>query len=317
MERRKLIEFFFLLVLCSCSDGLQDNHPDEQEKPHISICVLGNSYANDSFSYVPFILLEHGITCDIHIYYRGSGSLKDLDEQWEDESNLGIASLDGKNHNRFHFSIDTRQDSKWKKEPVASAKDIVNLKKWDVISLQQVSAHARYLDTYDPFLQHVIDKIETQCAYPFSFAWLMAYNRAKDNANEESVLTQKIVYESSPFRIIFPVATAIFSCQANDKLSQLGDSKYKKMYAEDNVHLQEGLPCYIAALTVAQTLLHLFSDDYSVMGDKIRPTQKWIDSINGITPDGESIGVSEENCALAQRAAIQANLHPFEIIPIQ
>ena len=57
--------------------------------------------------------------------------------------------------------------------------------------------------------------------------------------------------------------------------------------------------------------------DKSVMGNKIRPTQEWIRSISGITQNGESIGVTEENCVLAQKAAIQAILHPFEIIKIQ
>ena len=67
--------------------------------------VLGNSYSNDSFSYVPFILMEYGVTSCIHIYYRGSLSLHDLDEQWEDDSEYGLADLDKGKHNRFHFPI--------------------------------------------------------------------------------------------------------------------------------------------------------------------------------------------------------------------
>ena len=290
---------------------------EESEHKHLNICVLGNSYSNDSFSYVPFILKQYGITCKIEIYYRGSLSLHDLDEQWEDDDRLGMADLDGKKHNRFHYRIDTRKDNRWKNEEILSAKEILESDKWDIISVQQGGNRAQSEDTYYPYLQDVIDKINDSSPYPYKLAWFMAYNSASNNSNKESITTQETIVNSFPFSFVFPVATAVFSCQANDKLAQLGDSKYKKMYAEDNVHLQEGLPCYIAALTVAQALLYLFSDDLSVMGDKIRPTQKWIDSINGITPDGESIGVTEENCVLAQRAAIQANLHPFEIIPVQ
>ena len=310
--------FLFLLVIvvvmsCNKKDILND---DEGNK-HINICILGNSYSNDSFSYVPFILYEYGITCTIHIYYRGSLSLHDLDEQWEDASSQSIADLDGANHVRLHFSIDTRTENKWKKEDLISAKDILDLEKWDIISLQQGGRRARLLDTYTPYLQNVIDKINSSCNYPHSLAWFMAYNAAKDNANEESLSTQRIIVEQYPFDIVFPVAPAIFSCQTHPVLTELGDSPYKKMYASDNVHLQEGLPCYVAALTVSQAIIQLFYPEKSVIGDKIRPTDSWIKSIGGITPNGNSIGVTEENCALAQKAAMNANKQMFEIIPLQ
>ena len=289
---------------------------DIPEARHLNICVLGNSYSNDSFSYVPFILKEYGITCKIHIYYRGSGSLKDLDEQWTDDGKTGLASLDGANHVRLHFSIDTRLENKWRQESITSAKDIVALDKWDIISLQQVSTHARLMETYEPYLQNVIKKINDECSYPFSLAWFMAYNRAKDDANEENLATQEIICKNNPFSIIFPVATTIFNCQSNALLAELGESKYKKMYASDGIHLQEGLPCYAASLAIVQTILQLCFHDGSILGDHIRPTQSWIQSINGITPNGESIGVTEENCSLAQRAAIDAYNNKFSITPL-
>lgn len=308
-----VLGFFFF----SCSNKLESVEERNKEYPHINICVLGNSYSNDAFSYVPFILKEHGITCKIHIYYRGSLSLHDLDEQWEDDSQYGIADLDGKKHIRLHFSIDTRKQERWHEEAIMGAREIVAMEKWDIISIQQGGNRAKKEKTYYPYLQQVIDKIRLECDYAFSLTWFMAYNSGSDNANEESIQTQQLILERFPFDLILPVATAIFSCQENEILSELGDSKYKRMYADDNVHLQEGLPCYIAALTVAQSIMDAMGLDESVLGDRIRPTQEWISSINGITQNGESIGVTEENCALAQRAAIQANLHPFEIIPAQ
>lgn len=308
------------LVLIMLSCNLLTKTIIVQEIPetrHVNICVLGNSYANDSFSYVPFILQEYGITCKIHIYYRGSGSLKDLDEQWNDDSSYGMASLDGKDHIRLHFSIDTRIDTRWQSEDVSSASDIVSLDRWDIISLQQVSSHVQYEETYKPYLQNVIDKINAKCPYPFYLAWFMAYNRANDNANEENIATQRIICNNYPFSMVFPVATTIFNCQGNTTLGDLGDSKYKKMYASDNVHLQEGLPCYAASLAIVHTILQRCFHEGSVLGNKVRPTQEWITSIGGITPNGESTGVSEENCLLAQIATLTAYEHPFEIIPVQ
>lgn len=305
------------ICLLACSNKLGNPEEDDTEPPHINICVLGNSYSNDSFSYVPFILKEYGVTCNIHIYYRGSLSLHDLDEQWEDDSAFGLADLDGGKHNRFHFSIDTRERKHWRRDLIMSAKDIVELDKWDIITIQQGGDRCKIEGSYYPYLQNVIDKIDDARCDSCSIAWFMAYNSAKENMNEESVRMQERITQEFPFSFVIPVATAIFSCQENETLSVLGDSKYHMMYASDNVHLQEGLPCYIAALTVSQAILDALGIEKSVVGNKIRPTQEWISSINGITPNGESIGVTEENCALAQHAAILANLHPFEIIPVQ
>ncbi len=288
---------------------------DVDDARHINICVLGNSYAADSYSYVPFILLEYGITCKIQLYYRGSGSLKDLDEQWTDDTPYSIASLDGKQHVRLHYCIDTRKDSQWRNERVASAAEIVSMDKWDIISLQQVSTHCQYLETYEPYLQNVIDKINVKCSYPFSLAWFMAYNRASDNANEENLAAQKEICSKYPFGIVFPVATTIFNCQSNNILAALGDSEYKKMYASDNIHLQEGLPCYAASLAIVQSLLQYCFHKGSVMDNKIRPTQSWINSINGINPNGQSTGVTEENCSLVQQAAMNAYYNKFSITP--
>ena len=317
-SRRLLLCLVGMVGLWGCSkDDITIVIPEGSTPIHLNICVLGNSYSTDSFSYVPFILLQYGITCRIEIYYRGSGSIRDLAEQWNNDDKYDVAEIDGKLHNRFHFSIDTRTQKRWQMERIMSASEIMQLDKWDLVTIQQVSSLTKKEESYYPYLQSVIDTINRECTYPHALAWFMAYNRAKDNANEACIATQQNIVQSFPFDVCIPVATAVFSCQENETLSELGDSKYKKMYAADNVHLQEGLPCYVASLTVAQSIMDFLETGKTVNGNTIRPTQDWITSISGITQDGESIGVTEENCALAQRAAIQANLHPFEIIPVQ
>ena len=316
------IPFVIMLLSVSCEKGINDtNHFVRASKPlerHISICVLGNSYSNDSFSYVPFILKEYGITCKIEIYYRGSLSLHDLDEQWLDDDKYGKADKDGKDHIRLHYCIDTRKDKKWRLLRNQSAEEIVSADDWDIVSIQQGGRRCRFEETYYPYLDNIINKIDDSCVnQKYKLAWFMAYNEGRDNANWESLEVQEKIIDEFPFDLVFPVATAVFCCQETEPLSELGDSEYKKMYAPDNEHLQEGLPCYVAALTIVQALFDFYSYGLNVLGDMVRPTQEWITSINGITPNGQSIGVTEENCVLAQRAAIQANLHPFEIIPVQ
>ena len=304
LPRHGALSFICLFFLfCSCSKEIEEEMAGIL--PHISICVLGNSYSNDSFSYVPFILKQQGITCCLHIYSRNSGSLRDLDTEWE------------KGSSATHYTIDTRHDKKWHTSTVLSAERMLSLQVWDMVSIQQASRQVEVEDSYFPYLDNVIGRVSQICPYTFDLAWFMAYNRADDNANDVNLSVQRRIVEMSDFDIVFPVATAIFNCQANPQLARLGDSTYGKMYAEDNVHLQEGLPCYIAALSITEAILRKMDPSKTILGDRIRPTQQWIESVGGIAPNGPSVGVNEENCNLAQKAALCANDHLFEIIPVE
>ena len=305
LPRHSALSFIcFFFLFCSCSQEIEEEVAEIL--PHINICVLGNSYSNDSFSYVPFILKQQRITCCIHIYSRSSGSLRDLDTEWE----KGYASA-------THYTIDTRYDKKWRTSTVLSAERMLSLQVWDMVSIQQASRQVEVEGSYSPYLDNVIGRISKICSYPFDLAWFMAYNRADDDANDVNLSVQRRIVERSCFDIVFPVATAIFNCQANPQLARLGDSIYGKMYAEDNVHLQEGLPCYVAALSISEAILRRIDPSNTILGDRIRPTQQWIESVGGIAPNGPSVGVNEENCNLAQKAAVCANDYLFEIIPVE
>ena len=179
--------------------------------------------------------------------------------------------------------------------------------------MQQGGNRAKDLDSYNPYLTEIISKIDSMCNYSYSLAWFMAYNGATENDNEGSINTQKIIYEAAKFDMVFPVATAVFIAQERNELNILGDSTYKNMYYSDNIHLQEGLPCYLASLAIVQALLDKYLPGTSVFGNQVRPTQEWIEHINAITPNGRSIGVTEDNCCLAQKIAIIANLFNFSI----
>ena len=285
----------------SCSGRME---PDSLYTSHISICVLGNSYSNDSFCYVPFILKEYGISSDIHIYYRSGGSLENLYDEWSEGSAV-------------HYCIDTRIDKKWKKGESKSAASLLLMKRWDVVSLQQYSKQVCAPSSYYPFLTEIIAQIRNSCQYPLDLAWFMAYNRSDNSDRSTNLSVQNRIVDDNQFDLVFPVATAVFNCQENPILAELGDSQVHLLYSLDGIHLQEGLPCYIAALSICQAIFERFSYSNSVIGDSVRPTQGWIESINGITPNGNSVGVSEENCLLAQKAAILANNHKFEILPIE
>ena len=322
MNLNKHIYIIFLMYALLTSTSCKWISEDFQSKDysnqniHLKICVLGNSYAADAFSYLPHILREYGISTEIYLYYKGSGSLKDLVEQWN--STAGTEKADGGgNHMRMLFHIDTRSNNaKWENLERMSANDVVSMGNWDIITLQQYSAHTDLIDKYHPYLEQAIDSINKAYNGDYKRAWFMAYNRATHDYPENNLSVQKEIIDSNNFDLVMPVATAVFDARQIDSIAILGDSEYHNLWASDSVHLQEGLPCYIAALALAESILREYLPYRSVIDDKTRPTQSWIRSINGITRNGDSIGVTELNCEYAQRIAILANDRKYEIINV-
>ena len=308
MNYRRLLTYSLLniiIVFSSCSKELVIDETTQIDPFHISICALGNSYTSDSFSYVPFILKEYGYTCSLHIYCRPNGSLKLLDSDWSNKSSS------------LYFYIDTRFDSEWQSSESIAPADLLLKERWDIITVQQVSTQVRNKASYSPYLDNILIKIGKSIKYPATLAWFMAFNGANDNENDVNLDVQKDIVGSYPFDLVLPVSTAIFNSQANEVLARIGGHKNRKLYCSDGSHLQEGLPCYIAALAIVEALLRKMCSSENVLGDKIRPTQDWILSVNGLTRHGGSTGVTDSNCILAQKAAINANDYPFKIIPVE
>lgn len=274
----------------------------------LSICVIGNSYSLDSFMYLPFILLNYGIRIRVGIYYRPGGSLQNQVDEFTNAS-------------REFFYIDTNEDNSWRTiSATYTPQKAVKFRKWDIVVIQQSSTDSVSYDNFVPAARNLINLIMDSIDYPFKLGWNININRNASGTNyseiEASILANIAqIVKREAVDIIFPYGTAIFNARTNDVLANIGDGGL--LWSEDKVHLQEGLPCYIANLANVQKLFEVYYPKFSVLNDKTRPTdeevQKW--GIQGI--HGESIGLTESNCRLAQLCAIAANKENFEIINIE
>ena len=59
-------------------------------------------------------LKKYGITVNIYMYYRGSGSIRKLVEEWDDNRLTG-EDIYGGSHVRHLYHVDTRTDTRWTK----------------------------------------------------------------------------------------------------------------------------------------------------------------------------------------------------------
>ena len=286
--------------------GIKTKYFDSNDT--LSICVIGNSYSLDSFMYLPFILLNYGIRIRLGIYYRPGGSLQNQVDEFT-------------NATREFFYIDTNEDSSWQTISAAyTPQKAVKFRKWDIIVIQQSSTDSVSYSNFVPAARNLINLIMDSVTYPFKLGWNININRNASGTNydeiEASILANIAqIVKREAVDIVFPYGTAIFNARTNATLANIGDGGL--LWSNDKVHLQEGLPCYIANLANVQKLFELYYPKFSVLNDKTRPTdeevQKW--GVQGI--HGTSIGLTENNCRLAQLCAIAANKENFEILNIE
>ena len=268
------------------------NFDSRDPKKTLKILHIGNSFGYDSMSYVPYILKSVGIDVLVGISYKGGNYI----DQMNSEYTLG--------DNTYEFSI---SGDKWNRVTRQSIQDAVKSKDWDVIIIQQKSDLAANVASYSN-LSSLIDKILADAKPGVSLALSIPASYRGYNNEAEILATSEEIFGSYPFQTCFCYGTAIFDSQNGLLLP------YDKGWSSDGIHLNEGLPCYVAACAMAETILESFyNDGRSVLGNSVRPTQAWIESVNVQNPQGTSVGVTDANCIEAQKIAIKANKFKFQI----
>lgn len=281
---------------------------------HLNILVLGNSYSCDAWSYVPFILKEMGITCSIGIYYVAGQPISLMVNNYSTPFTGSVQ--------RGMFYIDTRTHTAW--QTVIGQNDdlcthlcvVYNDTPWDIIAVQQSHTTCAEASNYSS-VGKLLELILADMDKPFLFGWSVNHVHAgQSDAYYEATLDNiHNVCDFYPIDIVFPCGTAIMDGQLNSTLNVYASN----LLNGDGVHLNEGLPCYIAALANVEALLRKYYPYLSVLGDKTRPTDSWLDNKSIPDKQGSSVGFGsnddgEENAYLAQCMAILANDNPFKRI---
>ena len=274
---------------------------------HLKICIIGNSYTADSWMYLPFILKNYGITIEVGCYIRSSGTLQNAVSEWS----TGSSSVSS----AFYY-INTKSQTSWQTiSTAASPQMATRYTNWDIMVLQQGSEASVDISTYS-YARQLEGLILDNVGKPVKFGWNINHNRASSGSDYEAVgntILSNIskTCEKEPMSIIFPYGTAIFNARTNQTLAAIGAGG--NLWYSDMVHLQEGLPCYIANLANVEAIFREFFPHLSVMGDITRPTAANISAWAVKSTNGTSVGVTEANCRLAQICAVLANNYIFEI----
>lgn len=320
---------FFLLSMgmtgCSNEDDYNEiKYSHRTSKNIIQLLSIGNSYSQDALAYVPFIMQNMGVDTDllIGILMQSSSSLE-----------MHVDNFEKKSAAYTFYVYDG--GSSWKNYGDRTIQWALDHCNWDIVTLQQASQATHSWSNYQPWCNKLIDYVRGYVNYPVKFVWYQPMARPASNnsgANwsdevitehyENTARSSKRILEETICEYVVPVGTAIQNARSIERIKALGDyaknphntSKMGYLTCNDGVHLQEGLPCQIAAYTFVMSLLDLYGlDQYSILGETTRVTAKWASGKSIPGPHGDYIGSTDENCRIAQECAIMAIRNPYGV----
>lgn len=299
-----------------------------ESRKMIRMLLIGNSATDDALSYVPFIMQNMGIDVDfqIGILMKSSSSLQVHINDFENEQSAY----------KFRFY---NGGTSWTNGS-AGANDVsiqwaLDNYEWDIISLQQINSLSYTETDYLPQCNKLINLISNYVDYPIKFIWYQTHKwAAKSNGGvnwSDAEIAEKYegiatasdtILQNTVCEYVVPVGTAIQNARSISALKALGDYANNQNNTSgngylnylDGVHLQEGLPCQIAAYTFILAILDIYGfKEYSINGETTRVTSDWTLGKNIPSPHGSPIGSTDANCLIAQKCAIMAIKHPYEV----
>ena len=281
---------------------------ENNELSSINVLLIGNSFASDAIMYVPFLVKNILPNAKFTIglaHIPGSS----LEQQYN--------AING-NTNSYSYVKITEKNVAWDNAiPNTNIETVLNDNKWDIISVQQVSDTANDYSTYQPYLNGIIKLLFDKVNKPVRIGFLMGQSIGSSVGFEEAVelyYQKQIeainrVLEETPISFFYPIATAIQNARGTS-LDSLGAWGH---LGADAKHLNEGLPCLIAAYTITLKIFELYGyQQYGIYGDRTLPTQEWINERNIFEQNGTSVGATEDNTRIGQMCAIAAIKYPLK-----
>lgn len=318
--KRRFILLLFAFFITACQKTTR-----ESDNQLLRILAIGNSYSQDALAYVPFIMQNMDVGVDVHIgiLMMSSSTVANHVDNFENEKEA------------YTFYLFEGGKS-WSIKNIKTIQGALS-SHWDIILISGISLRDRYSSNH-PDLNRLVDCIQSSINYPVQYVWMLSQVRpalinSGANSSEDSILSRfsetaayaKRILNETPIEMIIPVGTAIQNARTVLEFKRMGDyannpnntSGNGYLCAYDGVHLQEGLPCQIAAYSCVITILDMLGIDIQeILKDDTRITNKWLSGKSVPGPHGTPLGSTDLNCELAQRCAIAANDNPYSVTTI-
>lgn len=295
----------------------------ESADREVNILMLGNSFTQDSMSYVPFIMqnIAPSVKLNLAIGYIGGCSLAQHCANLLGENQI----LNDKTYSPISYSYQLYEsgENAWKTIGSKTIDEILAEKKWNIITLQQNGANAAssWDKYYAPYIHKIHKALYEKVGNSVKLGWLLVHGAYAETSEtllsnwQGSAENTKKIENITPNQLIFPYGTAVQNLRTTP-LINLGDGGF---LMGDTAHLHEGIGCLTAAYANTLTILDALGlREISIIGEKTRPTKAWCAEHGVLDPNygaitNDVVGITEDNCYLAQVAAIQAVKKPYEV----
>ena len=303
----------------------------------LRVLAIGNSFSEDSIGYIPGIIKKicPNLKLTIGIAYMGgsplaqhlayfTGNTITLDgktyrtndgEYQRVDVNSGTVEFSGLY--TFYKSVD---GDAWTSAQ-ASVQQFLDNEDWDIITFQQNGANVNSdWDTYySPYIYALQKSLYGKISYPTRIGWVLVHgaygaNHAENLAKwEGGAENAEKVMAKTGCSILIPYGTAIQNLRTTS-LASLGDGAAHDLLA-DTGHLQDGIGPLAASYTYILTIARAMGFPVGVIGDNTRPDASFLSQYNvpGQNIGTGVIGITADNCFLAQLAADKAVTNPYEL----
>lgn len=270
------------------------------ESRSIKILHIGNSYVRDATSYITQLLTELMPDVDVTI---------------------GIIHNDGCSLQKYHEEVfpsgytqtfEYMHDHAWETaRSNFSISSAFAMDDWDIITYQQKSNLVDNYSTYQPYLRQNIETASTLMGKNFKNGWFIGNPPYNDNDYgvgkfEGAAAAATKVLEESACEFFIPCGTAIQNLRTIPAMRAIG----AQGGLQANDHLATGLGMLTEGYVYILWIANLLGLPIGVYNSQYRP----ISGDARVTRGGTSpVGITDENCRLAQIAAAYAIKNPLEI----
>ena len=258
----------------------------------LKILSIGNSFSEDSLSYLPGLCSAYDIKNVIIAYMHIPDGA--LEQHWNNAQS-GSAP----------YSYNKTQNNIWQNIGSKSLQFALQDEVWDIVTFQQVSGNSGMYNTFQPYLNNLIDFVKgflPNVIIGLNQTWAYAtgsghgsfpnYNNNQQTMYNAILNAYLSAMQDSGAKLLIPSGVAIQKARQTD-LNGLG-----QQLTRDGYHLDLGIGRYIAACAWFQAVI---GEIYikSVIGNSLRT--------------GTATAVNDSRAWLAQISAKNAVLNPFEI----
>lgn len=265
----------------------------------IKILSIGNSFSQDAMEYLYNIASSAG--CEIivgNLYYAGASLEKHVENVTKNEAA----------YHYYKWYSPVPETLLWQTMEYGVLDE-----DWDIITFQQSSGLSGVYDSYQPYLNTLINYVRNLCSnknaqFALHMTWAYSndcthesfvyYNYDQQKMYESIIDTYKKVMEENDIQILIPSGTTIQNGRTNKGLKSIG-----RELTSDGYHLNEGMGRFLAGLTYYESLI--------VNNDKFNNNLK---SYQFFPNDNH---YTHEELQFAKNCVKKAIIKPFEITTIK